>query len=212
MNERKFRLAQQPSKSDEFTIKELEGAGFRIRKLDEEKLEKMRASILVAFAGSGKCNSEDLKKSCFAAEYCTLDKGVSPMFDTRMLLRWPFKYICENKSGDFVGSISANFVKNDKHVSNIIEDGIIIYNFCVALEFRKQGVGTLLIHTLQKETNCETMIALVRTQGVDYERVKRLKTTYEKMNFCVVKHTSLFTIYRRTFTSSAPVIRGGSGA
>lgn len=182
--------------------------GVRTIPLTEHIVDMIEHSSNVAIDGDGTCNRENMEKSCFASENCSLGTPLRAL-KLKDLLHQEVAYVTvdDNAQGmQFVGCVSAAPASKASYVDyRGFEPGsIILSNLCVSSEYRGRGLGRTLVDRILDKGKPTYLLISKKGLGssnkeVDQAfttRVQRLQNTYSALGFDVVDIQKNFIILK----------------
>jgi len=162
---------------------------------------RLKAEAALALNGDGTCSLRAMSMSCFASEMCAKNRFSNMTLD--MLMQSTYKFVAlDGPDGVFIGCVSAYRKENDTTAVHyfphhpIVDGALLLYNLCVADEFRGRGAGRLLVeavlHAARRPSLVYLLVSKLNLHEPDPEklaaykaRIARLLGTYEKLDFAV---------------------------
>ena len=147
------------------------GMDFVICKLSVDTLQSLPESLISdannALIGDKSCSSANLKKSCFAIEFC--DSNSTCSMDLRNLQYSRYAFLAYTPSSlRFVGCVSASPVRDFSGIETEITcppSALMLYNLCTSNDFRGHGVATHLLQKVIDVSESDVFLTVMPSQG-----------------------------------------------
>lgn len=166
----------------------------------------LRDRARTSLTGDARCSLHNMRTSCFASERCagrTHDALIPPMeLDELTSAHVAYAAVDADRNDAFVGCVTASPAAAYRHrfpAHAMDGDALILFNLCVADDYRKRGVGHRLVARVLAHSAPQTYLLVARTgldradfpevQQVFRERIARLRDTYAHMHFLPVCET-----------------------
>ena len=166
--------------------------------LTEENVTRLEAQATLALNGTGRCDLDNMKRSCFAIEGCA--NGNPKALTLRGLLEdacHAFVAVARTEQGvEFVGCVGFSKVNAGQQLFQfppVEHPGFYLFRLCVAEEFRRHGVAAMLLNAARNIAHCHIYLVVASKSESDVvrpylkERADRLRQLYQsKMGFRLV--------------------------
>ena len=195
--------------------------GIRITRLDHSLATKLTAQARRVLHGDGSCSLQTMTTSCFASERCangpgSLETTIADVASGEIAFVAlsdvepdSFRAVSEPEGFRFVGCVSGSQGMPGAFRGNPslkdCDECMVLYNLCVAEEYRKHGVGQKLIQHMVDHTNMTLYLLVRRYDGPDEnlsrvfrDRTDQLRKFYTKHGFQEVDNNAMFHLFLKT--------------